>query len=229
MDAVSTHDRDDGPGTWSALREAEPLPAVVDPTVDRARTRGRGRVARSHARLDRRADQRRIGRLRSSVTNAVSTSNEMREAIARLHKRPNAFEIDRCRWWQNLERAIVQAIGHRRAWRDRRPQRAWPSDDTAGRADSRFSLTMAPPHSSPSIHPRCCGSRTNRTSGGNTGCLSTTFVWRREPSNAERRPASEITQPCGGCPQLRKSRKSPDARKPISTLPPRSAFAVPGT
>jgi len=26
----------------------------------------------------------------------------------RLHKRPNAYEIDRCRWWQDLERAIVK-------------------------------------------------------------------------------------------------------------------------
>jgi DNA polymerase len=26
----------------------------------------------------------------------------------RLHKRPNAYEIDRCRWWQNLERTIVK-------------------------------------------------------------------------------------------------------------------------
>jgi uracil-DNA glycosylase family 4 len=26
----------------------------------------------------------------------------------RLHKRPSAYEIDRCRWWQEQERAIVK-------------------------------------------------------------------------------------------------------------------------
>jgi len=26
----------------------------------------------------------------------------------RLHKRPNAYEIDRCKWWLDQERAIVQ-------------------------------------------------------------------------------------------------------------------------
>ena len=26
----------------------------------------------------------------------------------RLHKRPNAYEIERCRWWNDLERAIVK-------------------------------------------------------------------------------------------------------------------------
>jgi DNA polymerase len=42
------------------------------------------------------------------VTNAVKHFKYEMRGKRRLHKRPNAFEIDRCRWWQNLERAIVK-------------------------------------------------------------------------------------------------------------------------
>ena len=42
------------------------------------------------------------------VTNAVKHFKYEMRGKRRLHKRPNAYEIDRCRWWQNLERQIVK-------------------------------------------------------------------------------------------------------------------------
>jgi len=42
------------------------------------------------------------------VTNAVKHFKYEMRGKRRLHKRPNAYEIDRCRWWQNLERTIVK-------------------------------------------------------------------------------------------------------------------------
>ena len=42
------------------------------------------------------------------VTNAVKHFKHEMRGKRRLHKRPNAHEIDRCRWWQNLEREIVK-------------------------------------------------------------------------------------------------------------------------
>ena len=42
------------------------------------------------------------------VTNAVKHFKHEIRGKRRLHKRPNSFEIQRCRWWQDLERAIVK-------------------------------------------------------------------------------------------------------------------------
>ncbi len=42
------------------------------------------------------------------VTNAVKHFKHEMRGKRRLHKRPNAYEIDRCRWWLDLERAIVK-------------------------------------------------------------------------------------------------------------------------
>ena len=49
-----------------------------------------------------------IDRKRVFVTNAVKHFKYERRGKRRLHKRPNAHEIDRCRWWQDMERAIVK-------------------------------------------------------------------------------------------------------------------------
>jgi DNA polymerase len=49
-----------------------------------------------------------IDRKRVFVTNAVKHFKHEMRGKRRLHKRPNAHEIDRCRWWQDLERAIVK-------------------------------------------------------------------------------------------------------------------------
>src|SRR4029078_8175356 len=42
------------------------------------------------------------------VTNAVKHFKYEMRGKRRLHKRPNAYAIDRCRWWQDMERAIVK-------------------------------------------------------------------------------------------------------------------------
>jgi uracil-DNA glycosylase len=42
------------------------------------------------------------------VTNAVKHFKFEMRGKRRLHKRPNLYEIDRCRWWLGLERSIVK-------------------------------------------------------------------------------------------------------------------------
>lgn len=49
-----------------------------------------------------------IARDKVFVTNAVKHFKHEMRGKRRLHKRPNAYEIDRCRWWQDLERSIVK-------------------------------------------------------------------------------------------------------------------------
>jgi uracil-DNA glycosylase family protein len=49
-----------------------------------------------------------IDRKQVFVTNAVKHFKFEMRGKRRLHKRPNAYEIDRCKWWQDLERAIVK-------------------------------------------------------------------------------------------------------------------------
>jgi len=58
--------------------------------------------------LDRALADARIDRKTVFVTNAVKHFKHEMRGKRRLHKRPNAYEIDRCRWWQDLERAIVK-------------------------------------------------------------------------------------------------------------------------
>ncbi len=42
------------------------------------------------------------------VTNAVKHFKFEPRGKRRLHKRPNAYEIDRCHWWLDFERAVVK-------------------------------------------------------------------------------------------------------------------------
>ncbi|MFY9685271.1 MAG: UdgX family uracil-DNA binding protein [Pseudolabrys sp.] len=42
------------------------------------------------------------------VTNAVKHFKSEPRGKRRLHKRPNAYEIDRCHWWLDLERNLVK-------------------------------------------------------------------------------------------------------------------------
>src|SRR5262249_7372165 len=55
--------------------------------------------------LDRALVDAGITRDKVFVTNAVKHFKHEMRGKRRLHKRPNAYEIDRCRWWQDLERA----------------------------------------------------------------------------------------------------------------------------
>jgi DNA polymerase len=49
-----------------------------------------------------------IARNDAFVTNAVKHFKYEMRGKRRLHKRPNAYEIEQCRWWLDLERAIVK-------------------------------------------------------------------------------------------------------------------------
>ena len=49
-----------------------------------------------------------IARSDTFVTNAVKHFKFEERGKRRLHKRPNAYEIERCKWWLDQERAIVK-------------------------------------------------------------------------------------------------------------------------
>jgi uracil-DNA glycosylase len=49
-----------------------------------------------------------IDRSKTYVTNAVRHFKYEPRGKRRLHKRPNNHEIERCRWWTDLERALVE-------------------------------------------------------------------------------------------------------------------------
>ncbi len=58
--------------------------------------------------LDQALKEAGIARNDAFVTNAVKHFKHEMRGKRRLHKRPNAYEIERCRWWVDLERAIVK-------------------------------------------------------------------------------------------------------------------------
>src|SRR3954447_24442923 len=49
-----------------------------------------------------------IPRSDAFVTNAVKHFKHEMRGKRRLHKRPNAYEIERCRWWLDQERTLVK-------------------------------------------------------------------------------------------------------------------------
>ncbi|HVV61030.1 MAG TPA: UdgX family uracil-DNA binding protein [Pseudolabrys sp.] len=49
-----------------------------------------------------------IARADTFITNAVKHFKHEMRGKRRLHKKPNAYEIDRCRWWLDYERSIVK-------------------------------------------------------------------------------------------------------------------------
>ncbi|MGH6788073.1 MAG: UdgX family uracil-DNA binding protein [Pseudolabrys sp.] len=49
-----------------------------------------------------------VARADAFVTNAVKHFKHEMRGKRRLHKRPNAYEIDRCHWWLDYERDIVK-------------------------------------------------------------------------------------------------------------------------
>jgi uracil-DNA glycosylase family protein len=58
--------------------------------------------------LDRAIAEAGIERREVFVTNAVKHFKWEPRGKRRLHKKPSAYEIDRCRWWNDIERAIVR-------------------------------------------------------------------------------------------------------------------------
>lgn len=58
--------------------------------------------------LDQAIEEAGIDRKDVFITNAVKHFKFEMRGKRRLHKKPNAHEIERCRWWLDLERAIVK-------------------------------------------------------------------------------------------------------------------------
>jgi uracil-DNA glycosylase family protein len=58
--------------------------------------------------LDKAIAEAGIDRSQVFVTNAVKHFKFAPRGKRRLHKKPNAHEIERCRWWIDLERSIVK-------------------------------------------------------------------------------------------------------------------------
>jgi len=58
--------------------------------------------------LDQALEDAGIPREETFVTNAVKHFKFEMRGKRRLHKRPNAYEIERCKWWNDLERLIVK-------------------------------------------------------------------------------------------------------------------------
>ena len=58
--------------------------------------------------LDKVLEEAGLDRKTVFVTNAVKHFKYERRGKKRIHNRPNAYEIERCRWWLDLERKIVK-------------------------------------------------------------------------------------------------------------------------
>jgi DNA polymerase len=119
-------------GSLSALREAEaactrcplyryatqvvpgegparaPLMLVGEQPGNDEDLAGRPFVGPAGRLLDRALADAGLDRKRIFVTNAVKHFKFEQRGKRRLHKRPDPYEIDRCRWWNELERAIVK-------------------------------------------------------------------------------------------------------------------------
>jgi uracil-DNA glycosylase family protein len=60
--------------------------------------------------LDRALEAAGIARDDVFVTNAVKHFKHELRGKRRLHKKPNAYEIDRCKWWLDIERALLKPL-----------------------------------------------------------------------------------------------------------------------
>ena len=58
--------------------------------------------------LDQALQEAGIPRADTFVTNAVKHFKHEMRGKRRLHKRPNAYEIERCNWWLEIERALLK-------------------------------------------------------------------------------------------------------------------------
>jgi uracil-DNA glycosylase len=84
------------------------LMMVGEQPGDQEDRQGRPFVGPAGRMLDRAIADAGIDRKQVFVTNAVKHFKYEQRGKRRLHKRPNAYEIDRCRWWNDLERAIIK-------------------------------------------------------------------------------------------------------------------------
>ena len=84
------------------------LMLVGEQPGDKEDLAGRPFVGPAGRLLDRALEEAAIPRSETFVTNAVKHFKHEPRGKRRLHKRPNAYEIDRCRWWLTQELAIVR-------------------------------------------------------------------------------------------------------------------------
>ena len=91
-------------------RQAAPLMFVGEQPGDKEDETGRPFVGPAGHILDGALKQAGIDRDDVFVTNAVKHFKHEMRGKRRLHKRPNAYEIKRCRWWLEQERAIVKPV-----------------------------------------------------------------------------------------------------------------------
>jgi uracil-DNA glycosylase family protein len=84
------------------------LMLVGEQPGDQEDLQGRPFVGPAGRVLDRAMSDAGIERSEAFVTNAVKHFKWEPRGKRRLHKKPSAYEIDRCRWWNDLERAIIR-------------------------------------------------------------------------------------------------------------------------
>ena len=145
--------------------------------------------------LDHALAEAEIPRTEVFVTNAVKHFKHEMRGKRRLHKRPNAYEIERCKIWLDLERAMVKpavtvALGATAA----RSLFGRPVTITKLRGRTLHCPT-APRPSSPSTRLSCCASRTPPTRNGNTHVSSPICGWLRRFWQAARPPRRQQTWP----------------------------------
>ena len=89
-------------------REASRLMLVGEQPGDQEDKQGHPFVGPAGRLLDRALDDAGIDRKTVFVTNAVKHFKFEQRGKRRLHKKPSAGEIEACRWWLDLERALVE-------------------------------------------------------------------------------------------------------------------------
>lgn len=85
-----------------------PIMLVGEQPGDREDIEGKPFVGPAGRILDEALDDAGLDRAKIFVTNAVKHFKFEQRGKRRLHKRPNAYEIDQCRHWFEFERALVK-------------------------------------------------------------------------------------------------------------------------
>ncbi len=89
-------------------RTSARLMLVGEQPGDKEDLAGKPFVGPAGAILDRALEDADVRRNAVFVTNAVKHFKFEQRGKRRLHKRPNAYEIERCKWWLDHERAIIR-------------------------------------------------------------------------------------------------------------------------
>jgi DNA polymerase len=89
-------------------RTSARLMLVGEQPGDKEDLAGKPFVGPAGAILDRALEDADIRRNAVFVTNAVKHFKFEQRGKRRLHQRPNAYEVERCRWWLDHERAIIR-------------------------------------------------------------------------------------------------------------------------